>query len=99
MYAANSDYDQREVVVTLSDRNPFEELIFPITDDSEYEGPNNEAFVVQAKLDPNGQNSERIRIAPDLSVVSVNIIDNEIRPGIMQCHRYSQVHVANYFVI
>ena len=70
-----------EEIVLLSAQDPFVELIIPILDDSEYEGPGNEVFFVQVRLDPNGQNSERVRISPDLAEVVVNIIDNELRPG------------------
>ena len=79
-YVANTDYEQREEVVTLSDLNPFEELIFPVMDDSEYEGRSNEIFFVQAQLDPNGQNPERVKIASDLARTPITIIDNEVRP-------------------
>ena len=72
---------QMETTVSLSGLNPFEELLIPIMEDSEYEGPSNEEFFVQVQLAPNGQNSERVRISADLTEVSVNIIDNERRPG------------------
>ena len=80
--AANLDYERLEQRVSLSDSNPFEELLIPITDDTVYEGPVDEVFFVQVRLDPNGQNSERVVIVPDLSEVSVNIIDSDLRPGI-----------------
>ena len=51
-------------------------------DDTEYDGPDDEEFLVQVRLAPNGQNSERVRISADLAEVSVNIIDNDRRPGI-----------------
>ena len=70
------------MMVTLSGQNPFEELIIPIMDDTEYDGPDDEKFFVQVRLAPNGQNSERVRISADLAEVSVNIIDNDRRPGI-----------------
>ena len=70
-----------EMMITLSGQNPFEELIIPIEDDAEYEGPVDEEFFVQVRVAPNGQNSERVRISADLADVSVNIIDNERRPG------------------
>ena len=72
-----------EMMITLSGPNPFEELIIPIVDDMEYDGPDDEEFFVQVRLAPNGQNSERVRISADLAEVSVNIIDNDRRPGIM----------------
>lgn len=72
--------------MSLSNQNPFEELLVPIMDDSEYEGPNNEVFLVQVHLAPDGQNSERVRINADLAEVSINIIDNEIRPGTSHVH-------------
>ena len=78
---AGVDYEQIETIVTLSGQNPFEELLIPIIDDSDYEGPNDEEFFVQVHLDPNGQNSERVRISPDLAEISINIMDNEPRPG------------------
>ena len=71
------------MMVTLSGQNPFEELIIPIMDDTEYDGPDDEEFLVQVRLAPNGQNSERVRISADLAEVSVNIIDNDRRPGII----------------
>ena len=77
------DYEPMEMMVTLSGQNHFEELIIPIMDDTEYDGPDNEEFFVQVRLAPNGQNSERVRISADLAEVSVNIIDNDRRPGIM----------------
>ena len=67
--------------MSLSDRNPFAELLILITDDTEYEGPVDEVFFVQVSLDPNGQNSQRVVIVPDLSEVSVNITDSDLRPG------------------
>ena len=70
-----------ETTISLSGQNPFEELIIPIIDDGEYEGPDVEEFFVQVHLAPNGQNSERLRISADLAEVSVNIVDNEQRPG------------------
>ena len=70
-----------ESTVSLSGQNPFEELIIPIVDDTEYEGPDDEEFFVQVRLASNGQNSERVRISADLMEVSVSIIDNERRPG------------------
>ena len=76
------DYEPMEMMVTLSGQNPFEELIIPIMDDTEYDGPDDEEFFVQVRLAPNGQNSERVRISADLAEVSVNIIDNDRRPGI-----------------
>ena len=81
MHAGVVDYMQLETTVSLSGSNPFEELIIPIIDDSEYEGPNDEEFFVQVRLAPNGQNSERVRISANLAEVSVSIIDNERRPG------------------
>ena len=82
-YPGNTDYVQTEVTVSLSDRNPFEELVIPIIDDNEYEGSRSEVFFVQAQLNPNGQDSERVRIAAGQANVTVNIIDNEVKPGIM----------------
>ena len=81
VYTANTDYVQREVVVALSDHNPFEELVIPIIDDNEYEGSTDEVFFVQAQLNPNGQDSQRVRIVTDLANVTVNIIDNDLKPG------------------
>ena len=81
IYTANSDYVQREVMVALSDHNPFEELVIPIIDDNEYEGSTDEVFFVQAQLNPNGQDSQRVRIAADLATVTVNIVDNDVKPG------------------
>ena len=80
-HTANIDYVQREVMVSLSDSNPFEELLIPTIDDNEYEGLRDEIFFVQAQLNPNGQNSERVQIAADLVNVTVNIIDNDPKPG------------------
>ena len=68
-------------MVSLSDRNPFEELLITVIDDNEYEGSRDEVFFVQAQLNPNGQNSERVRIAADLANVTVNIVDNDVKPG------------------
>lgn len=81
LHAGGIDYVQMEANVSLSGLNPFEELLIPIMDDSEYEGPSDEEFFVQVQLAPNGQNSERVRISADLAEVSVNINDNERRPG------------------
>ena len=81
MRAGVVDYMQLETTVSLSGPNPFEELIIPIIDDSEYEGPNDEEFFIQVRLAPNGQNSERVSISANLAEVSVSIIDNERRPG------------------
>jgi hypothetical protein len=75
------DYVPMEATVSLSGQNPFEEVIIPVVDDGEYEGPDDEEFFVQVHLAPNGQNSERVRISADLAEVSINIIDNERRPG------------------
>ena len=80
-YPGNTDYVHTEVKVSLSDHNPFEELVIPIIDDNEYEGSRNEVFFVQAQLNPNGQDSERVRIAAGLANVTVNIVDNEMKPG------------------
>ena len=82
IFTAHIDFEPREMTVSLSDRNPFEELIIPIMDDNEYEGPNDELFFVQAHFDLNGQNSERVRIAPGLGEVMVNVMDNDVKPGI-----------------
>ena len=81
MHTANTDYIQKEAMVSLSDRNPFEELIIPIIDDNEYEGSTDEVFFVQAQLNPNGQDSRRVRIAAGAANVRVNIIDNDVKPG------------------
>ena len=81
MHAGGVDYVQMETTASLSGQNHFEELIIPIVDDREYEGPNDEEFFVQVHLAPNGQNAERVSISADLAEVSVNIIDNERRPG------------------
>ena len=70
-----------ETTVFLSGQNPFEELLIPIIDDGEYEGPGDEEFFIQVRLDPNGQNSERVRISADLAEITVSIIDNEMRPS------------------
>ena len=67
--------------MSLSGQTPFEELVVPIMDDSVYEGPGSEQFFVQVYLSPNGQNSERVRLSADLAEVSVNIIDNDVKPG------------------
>ena len=81
VHAGGFDYEQMETRVSLSGQNPFEELLIPIINDGDYDGPDDEEFFVQVRLDPNGQNSERVRISPDLAEVSINIIDNELRPG------------------
>ena len=73
--------------MSLSDSNPFAELLIPITDDTVYGGPVDEVFFVKVSLDPNGQNSERVVIVPDLSEVSLNIIDSDLRPGIPTFNR------------
>ena len=65
----------------LSDASPFVELIIPIIDDSEYEGPVDEIFFVEARLSPDGQNSERVRIASSQERVTINIGDNDVKPG------------------
>ena len=80
-FTANIDFDQREILVSLSDGDPFVELFIPIMDDSEYEGPIDEIFFIEARLNPNGQNSERVRIASNQAQVTVNIVDNDIKPG------------------
>ena len=92
LYAANTDYEQREEIVTLSDLNPFEELIFPVMDDSEYEGRSDEIFFVQAQLDPNGQNSERVKLASDLARTQITIIDNEVRPCKIIVHNSEYIY-------
>ena len=79
--AGGFDYEQMETRVSLSGQNPFEELLITIINDGDYDGPDDEEFFVQVRLDPNGQNSERVRISPDLAEVSINIMDNELRPG------------------
>lgn len=80
-FAAGLDYQQLEQRVALSDRSPFVELLIFIIDDKEFEGPDDEVFFIQVHLEPNGQDSERVVIVPDLVEVSVNIIDNDLRPG------------------
>ena len=71
------------MTISLSDHNPSEELIIPIIDDNEYEGERDELFIVQTWLDSGGQDSERVRIAPEQAQVTVTIIDNEAKPGIV----------------
>ena len=48
-------------------------------DDSEYEGTVDEFFFVGARLTPDGQNSERVRMVQEQ--ITINITDNEIKPG------------------
>ena len=57
-------------------------------DDNEYEGPADEVFFVGARLTPDGQDSERVRMV--VEQVTINITDNEIRPGMDGASAYIQ---------
>ena len=83
--------------MTLSDVNSFEELVIPIMDDREYEGPADETFFVQVHLSPNGQNSERVRIRADVAEVAIAIVDNEPRPGIIPLNVWAYVYLVTSF--
>ena len=58
------------------------EVLIEVLDDSEFEGPINEQFMVIAYMEGDTFNG-RVRVNPSLVVVPIE--DNDVRPGTYVC--------------
>lgn len=72
------DYLEGSDIVVLSQFSTSEEVLFEIMDDSEYEGPQDETFLITATLMA-GQNTDRINMGNSDLVITIE--DNEPRPS------------------
>ena len=72
------DYTEISTEITLSPSDSFQEVLIPIRDDTAYDGPEDEKFLITATIVSN-QNTDRIDVL--ISSQTVTIVDNEPRPS------------------
>ena len=72
------DYTEVSTEITLSLSNSFQEVLIPISDDTVYDGPEDEKFLITATI-KSGQNTDRIDVP--ISSQTITIVDNEPRPS------------------
>ena len=78
-FAGGEDYTPvSSEAVALSSSVSFEERLIIVADDPEYEGQEEEIFLVQISL-LSGANAERVTLQP--SVLEIRIEDNDPKPS------------------